>query len=157
EPCQEIRFTADSILSRRCGRKSKIHARGPHASELRGLLARDGYRHENVGAAVEALVLSLEAGGRKVLPDYSTRPDSASIATSLPIREVVVVGDGADETRRLIREWINGEKRRHVSSPFKQSYQQLLKPRIALGIRKRGEPHLPVEPRLVRRDPTRAP
>src|SRR5262249_731152 len=74
-----------------------------------------------------------------------------------PIRKVIIVCNSTDQTRRLSWKWIHSQERRNFRLPPKQSNDQLRKPRIFLWRRKGGKPHLPVEPRLIRRNPGQRP
>ena len=69
-------------------------------------------------------------------------------------RESIAIKSGADEPRRGLRKRILGQESRDLRLSLKQTNHEPDEPGIFLGRSERGEPHLPVEPRLMRRAPT---
>ena len=70
-------------------------------------------------------------------------------------RETIAIKGRANVARRSLRKRISFKKRCDFCFAMQQRNHRLNKPRI-LSIRpERGEPHLPVEPRLMRRAPAR--
>src|SRR4051812_11067432 len=72
-------------------------------------------------------------------------------------RESIFVKPGADVARRVVRKRILGEKIGDLRSVLEQTFQKTDERSVVPVIAERGEPHLPIEPRLVRRVPTRRP
>ncbi len=70
-------------------------------------------------------------------------------------REPIAIKSRADEPRRGLRKRISGQESRDLRFSLEQTNHELNEPGIFSGRSERGEPHLPVEPRLVRRAPTR--
>ena len=64
--------------------------------------------------------------------------------------------DGADAEENLAvpagSELLAALQREYRRAALEQPEHEVLKPRVRLSLAERGEPHLPVEPRLVRRD-----
>src|SRR5207244_12434937 len=68
------------------------------------------------------------------------------------VGEMIFVQHGAEVARRFFGKRILFEQREHLRGALGQANQEVHKPRIAAIITEGGEPHLPVESRLVRRD-----
>src|SRR2546430_6187499 len=91
----------------------------------------------------------------QVFAEFLTFPPRASFAMFLGSRETIAIKSCANVARRSLRKRISFKKRCDFSFAMQQRNHRLNKPRI-LSIRpQRGEPHLPVEPRLMRRAPAR--
>src|ERR1051325_6756402 len=90
----------------------------------------------------------LQTNSRKVQSAFLSTPPSALAPSS----EVVQVQPGSHILRRTSRKWIESQQSKHARLPVQQPCQKMLKPRILLITPQSQKPHLPVEPRLVRRD-----
>src|ERR1041384_8795422 len=67
--------------------------------------------------------------------------------------ESIFVKPRPDITRRLVRKRIISEKIRDLRSVLEQALEETDEPWVLPVIAERGEPHLTIEPRLVRRIP----
>jgi len=65
--------------------------------------------------------------------------------------EGVSIQDSSNIAGRVVREWIRGEKTECVCVVVEKLPDQVKYPRICGGNAHRGEPHLPIEPQLIRR------
>src|SRR5439155_22193523 len=110
---------------------------------------RRGYRK------MSSLADVFERDAWQVFAEFLTFPPRASFAMFLGSRETIAIKGRANVARRSLRKWISFKKRCDFCFAMQQRNHRLNKPRI-LSIRpERGEPHLPVEPRLMRRAPAR--
>src|SRR4030095_9549695 len=64
-------------------------------------------------------------------------------------REAIAGARRTGGARRMVREGIATEERKRARIAVQQLPDQVERPRILVRRRHRGEPHLPVEPRLV--------
>ena len=80
--------------------------------------------------------------GQPPLPPLASRVGGAS-------RICVVVELSPHVSRRVIGKWISLKQRRHRRLVLQEALEKPRKPRILFRDVKRGEPHLPVEPRLM--------
>src|SRR5207237_8563738 len=110
---------------------------------------RRGYRK------MSSLADVFERDARQVFAEFLTFPPRASFAMFLGSRETIAIKGCANVARRSLRKRISFKKRCDFCFAMQQRNHRRNKPRI-LSIRpKRGEPHLPIEPRLMRRAPAR--
>src|SRR5437588_1509949 len=72
-----------------------------------------------------------------------------------PRSEMVVVNGGADVTRWLVWKWIARQQSQDLGIISEQAFRKADKPEIMPIGAKRREPHLPIQPGLVRRRPMR--
>src|SRR6266849_7945836 len=81
------------------------------------------------------------------------------LARPSPIRQVgelVLVESGTQESRGRRREWVDVQKPQHFRAAFENLFLQSQEPWVPLAGAQSGEPHLPVQARLVRRDESRS-
>ena len=78
-----------------------------------------------------------------------TIPDGTAFLAFFGGCEGVVIEHGADEFGRLLGERVLFEHGQNLGGAFKQVGEEGLKPRSRFHAVERGEPHLPVESRLV--------
>src|SRR6266704_3854440 len=96
-----------------------------------------------------------ERNAWQIFAQFLTFPPRTCFAMFLRYRETVAVKSCANVTWRILRKRIPFKKRCDLRFAVQQGNHRLNKPRV-LSIRpERGEPHLPVEPRLMRCTPTR--
>src|SRR5690349_5218806 len=74
-----------------------------------------------------------------------------------PAREAILVELGADRARRDIAERIAAQQTPHVRFSAQQLVDQAYEPGLVFDAAQRREPHLPVEPVVVRGDHAWAP
>src|SRR5678816_2705249 len=67
---------------------------------------------------------------------------------------MIIINHCADESRRRVRERIFVQEREDIGRAFQQLDAKLYEPGIVPVTAQRSEPHLPVEPGLVRRHET---
>ena len=67
----------------------------------------------------------------------------------------VSIESSPDVSRRFLRKRIARKESRHVRFAFEQPNFEVVDPRVFSRRSQRGEPHLPIEPRLMRRAPAR--
>jgi hypothetical protein len=69
--------------------------------------------------------------------------------------ESITIQDRADVARWLIWKWVMGKQPSDIRLSLEQTNCEPDKPRILLWSSQRGEPHVPIEPWLMWRAPTR--
>ena len=98
-----------------------------------------------------------QPGEARIVRGKRRQPKSESLAVPplallVPgLGEGVSIQDRSNIAGRLVREWIRGEKAECVCVVVKKLPDQVEYPRIFGGNAHRGEPHLPIEPQLIRR------
>src|SRR6202022_959451 len=109
----------------------------------------------NQAAGMSISAHLLPRNRRQILTELSPFPPRAGLAVFCCGRESITIGDRADIARWAFGKWVVLEQLRHLRVSFQQTYRQSHKPLVLVIGSKRGEPHLPIEPGLVRRAPTR--
>src|SRR4029077_6832094 len=84
-----------------------------------------------------------------------SRPPEAFRATRRGVREAIAIEHGPDFARGAALKRIAFEQREHGRRSFEQTLTELLEPGLIVVAAERGKPHLPVEARLMRRNPWR--
>src|SRR5258708_2194551 len=96
---------------------------------------------------------SLERDRRQVFAEFLSFPPRARFSMLVDGCKSVSIESGPDVSRRFLRKRIAREKSRHVRFAFEQTNFEVVEPRVFSRRSQCGEPHLPVEPRLMRRAP----
>src|SRR3984893_1402469 len=96
---------------------------------------------------------SLEGDRRQVFAEFLSFPPSARFPMLVAGCKSVSIESGPDVARRFLRKRIAREESRHVRFAFEQTNFEVVEPRVFSRRSQCGEPHLPVEPRLMRRAP----
>src|ERR1700730_8748434 len=92
---------------------------------------------------------SLERDRRQVFAEFLSFPPRARFSMLVTGCKSVSIESGPDVSRRFLRKRIAREEPRHVGFAFEQANYEVVDPQIFPRRSQRGEPHLPVEPRLM--------
>src|SRR5207247_2851702 len=105
------------------------------------------------GILSNSMAVILPQSDFRAIQSFALAPPPVSgRAARCEVGEMIFVQHGAEVARRFFGKRILFEQREHLRGPLGQANQEVHKPRIAAIITEGGEPHLPVESRLVRRD-----
>src|ERR1051325_5656617 len=99
------------------------------------------------------MALILTQSDFRAIKSFALAPPPIARRAALgEVGEMIFVKHGAQVARRFFGERIFLEQREHVRRALRQTNQEIHEPRIATIITEGGEPHLPVQTRLVRGD-----
>src|SRR6266487_6717040 len=104
------------------------------------------------GQSVILLVL-LKRNSRQVFAEFLTFPPCASLPMFFCRCESITIQDRADVARWLIWKWVMRKQPSDIRLCLEQTNCEPDKPGILLWSSQRGEPHLPIESRLMWRAP----
>src|SRR5438874_8636479 len=101
-----------------------------------------------------AILLALfQRYGRQIFAQLSAFPPCASLSMFFRRSESITIQDRADIARRLFWKWVMGKQPSDIRLSLEQTNGEPDKPGILLWSSQRGEPHLPIESRLMWRAP----
>src|SRR5207302_11267720 len=96
---------------------------------------------------------ALERSCRQIFSELLAFPPRASLSMLVCRCESIAIQDCADVARRLIWKRVMRKQLRDVSLSLEQTKGEPDEPGILLRSSQRGEPHLPIESRLMWRAP----
>ena len=97
-------------------------------------------------------LLRSKRDGGKIIAFAFAPPPRASLSPSCEIGEMVIINDGANVTGRCIGERVVLEQAQYIWRTLQKAEAEIDEPGVVAVIAERGEPHLPVQARLVRSD-----
>src|SRR4030095_10254191 len=104
-----------------------------------------------------AILLALfKRNGRQVFAQCLALPPRASLSMFFRRCESITIQDRADVARWLIWKWVMGKQPSDIRLSLEQTNGEPDKPQTVLWSPQRGDPHLPIEPWLMWRAPTRS-
>src|ERR1700676_4060460 len=98
---------------------------------------------------------TLEGDRRQVFAEFLSFPPSARFPMLVAGCKSVSIESGPDVARRFLWKRIAREESPHIRFAFEQENFEVVEPQIFPRRSQCGEPHLPIEPRLMRRAPAR--
>src|SRR4029079_18179360 len=95
-------------------------------------------------------VETLRGNDRQIESFFLSLPPIASLILLAKVCEMILIDARPQIFRGRFRKRISAQQLKHLRTSLEKAFAEFQKPRIAPVRAKRGKPHLPIQPRLMR-------